>query len=179
MKMEQPDGQTVEVEMHDLTAIETLLHRQMSYRAGKTDAAYPTRANFVQDVIRMVRAKMEALVRDGLSYIQLDEGFVLPLAHVVWPPTPRLRSPATTSSETTSRWRCTFAVEAASATCTAWRATTCWPHIDYDNQWRKARTHARDRRQGMALTVKGHQEASARWLTRDGLFRSLRQRQIG
>jgi len=31
----------------------------------------------------------------------------------------------------------------------------------------------------MALTVKGHQEASARWLTRDGLFRSLRQRQIG
>jgi len=25
MKMERPDGQTVEVEMHDLTAIETLL----------------------------------------------------------------------------------------------------------------------------------------------------------
>jgi 5-methyltetrahydropteroyltriglutamate--homocysteine methyltransferase len=48
----------------------------MSYRAGKTDAAYPTRANFIQDVIRIMRAEMEALVRDRVSYIQLDERFV-------------------------------------------------------------------------------------------------------
>ena len=74
--MERPDGQTVEVEMHDLTAIETPPYRRMSYRAGKTDAAYPTRANFIQDVIRIMRAEMEALVRDRVSYIQLDERFV-------------------------------------------------------------------------------------------------------
>ena len=106
MRMRRADGETVEVEMHDLTATSTLSAAgrlagadagylrehapgpfkitlpspafigRMSYRPGKTDGAYPTRAEFVRDVVRIMREEMEALVADGVAYIQLDEGFV-------------------------------------------------------------------------------------------------------
>jgi 5-methyltetrahydropteroyltriglutamate--homocysteine methyltransferase len=106
MQMRQPDGRTSEVEMHDLAANAKLRPKgrlagvdaaflrkhapgpfkitlpspafigRMSYRQGKTDKAYPKREDFLRDVISIMRAEMQALVRDGVAYIQLDEGFV-------------------------------------------------------------------------------------------------------
>jgi 5-methyltetrahydropteroyltriglutamate--homocysteine methyltransferase len=106
LQMERPDGQTVQVELHDLAAVAPVRAKgrlagadaaflrehapgpfkitlpspafigRTSYRPGKSEEAYPTRADFLRDVVGIVRAEMEALVRDGVSYIQLDEGFV-------------------------------------------------------------------------------------------------------
>ena len=106
MKMDRPDGTTVEVEMHDLAAVEKIrptgrlagtdaaflrkhspgpfkitlpspaFIARTSYRPERSVAAYPTRQDFLKDVIEVVRDEMKALVRDGASYIQLDEGFV-------------------------------------------------------------------------------------------------------
>jgi len=45
------------------------------YQIGVTDAAYPDRADFLHDLLDIVRGEMQELVKDGASYIQLDEGF--------------------------------------------------------------------------------------------------------
>jgi 5-methyltetrahydropteroyltriglutamate--homocysteine methyltransferase len=106
LELERPDGSKAEVEIHDLAAVAPIHARgrlagtdaaflnehapgpfkitmpspafiaRMSYKPGKSEAAYPTRADFLRDVIQIVRDEMEALVQDGASYIQLDEGFV-------------------------------------------------------------------------------------------------------
>jgi 5-methyltetrahydropteroyltriglutamate--homocysteine methyltransferase len=47
-----------------------------SYRPGLSDAAYPDRALLLSDTVDIVQREMQALVQDGASYIQLDEGFV-------------------------------------------------------------------------------------------------------
>jgi 5-methyltetrahydropteroyltriglutamate--homocysteine methyltransferase len=47
-----------------------------SYRLGLSDKAYPDRAQLLRDTIDIVQMEMQALVQDGASYLQLDEGFV-------------------------------------------------------------------------------------------------------
>lgn len=49
---------------------------RMGHRAGITDKAYPVYQDLLNDVTKVVRDEMKALVDDGASYIQLDEGFV-------------------------------------------------------------------------------------------------------
>jgi 5-methyltetrahydropteroyltriglutamate--homocysteine methyltransferase len=46
------------------------------WRPGLSEAAYPDHASLLRDTTLIVRAEMQALVQDGASYIQLDEGFV-------------------------------------------------------------------------------------------------------
>jgi 5-methyltetrahydropteroyltriglutamate--homocysteine methyltransferase len=46
-----------------------------SYRPGLSDQPYPERALLLRDTIDIVRNEMQALVQDGASYLQLDEGF--------------------------------------------------------------------------------------------------------
>jgi 5-methyltetrahydropteroyltriglutamate--homocysteine methyltransferase len=46
-----------------------------SWRKGTTDRAYSSQAELQADVAVIVRDEMKALVADGTSYIQLDEGF--------------------------------------------------------------------------------------------------------
>jgi 5-methyltetrahydropteroyltriglutamate--homocysteine methyltransferase len=48
-----------------------------SYRAGITDKAYPDPAELQGDVVRIIKAEMEALSREGVEQIQLDEGFTV------------------------------------------------------------------------------------------------------
>lgn len=45
------------------------------YQAGVTDLVYPDRAEFLKDLIDIVRGEMVALADEGVGYIQLDEGF--------------------------------------------------------------------------------------------------------
>ena len=45
------------------------------YQAGVTDKAYPDRADFLKDLLDIVRGEMIALAEEGVTYIQLDEGF--------------------------------------------------------------------------------------------------------
>jgi 5-methyltetrahydropteroyltriglutamate--homocysteine methyltransferase len=45
------------------------------YRAGLTDGAYATPQALLADVAAIVRDEMKALVAEGVTYIQLDEGF--------------------------------------------------------------------------------------------------------
>lgn len=42
------------------------------YRAGVTDAVYPTRQDLLRDLAAIVRDEVEALVQDGVRYVQLD-----------------------------------------------------------------------------------------------------------
>ena len=46
------------------------------FKEGVTEGAYATREDLLEDLVRLTRAEMLALVEDGVSYIQLDEGFV-------------------------------------------------------------------------------------------------------
>jgi 5-methyltetrahydropteroyltriglutamate--homocysteine methyltransferase len=46
-----------------------------SWRADRSAQAYPTREALQDDLVAIVRSEMEALVADGASYLQLDEGF--------------------------------------------------------------------------------------------------------
>ncbi len=46
-----------------------------SYKVGVTDKAYPDTAELRRDVGAIVQGEMKALVADGASYLQLDEGF--------------------------------------------------------------------------------------------------------
>ena len=45
------------------------------YKAGVTDKTYPTRAGFLHELVVIVKGEMQALVDEGVPYIQLDEGF--------------------------------------------------------------------------------------------------------
>ena len=45
------------------------------FQAGVTDLAYADRGEFQRDVLDIVRAEMVALADEGVTYIQLDEGF--------------------------------------------------------------------------------------------------------
>jgi 5-methyltetrahydropteroyltriglutamate--homocysteine methyltransferase len=56
-----------------------------SWRAGTTDAVYPTREDLLRDVSAIVHGEVEALIADGCSYIQLDDAFMS------WYVDPRLR----------------------------------------------------------------------------------------
>ena len=49
---------------------------RMGYRPGITDKVYSDFSVLHSDVTGIIRGEMEALVADGASYIQLDEGFV-------------------------------------------------------------------------------------------------------
>ncbi len=46
-----------------------------AYVPGISDAAYPTRFDFLTDLVAIVRGELQALVNEGVPYIQLDEGF--------------------------------------------------------------------------------------------------------
>ena len=43
-----------------------------SYQVGITDRFYPTRADLAQELIGIVRRELEALIADGVPYIQID-----------------------------------------------------------------------------------------------------------
>ncbi|HEY7293727.1 MAG TPA: hypothetical protein VH916_01755 [Dehalococcoidia bacterium] len=45
------------------------------YRPGASDEAYPSPEDLLDDLVPIIREEMRALVEDGVSYIQLDEGF--------------------------------------------------------------------------------------------------------
>jgi 5-methyltetrahydropteroyltriglutamate--homocysteine methyltransferase len=47
----------------------------ISWRSGITDAVYASRSDMLADVVRIVRAEVEALMADGVPYIQLDAPF--------------------------------------------------------------------------------------------------------
>jgi 5-methyltetrahydropteroyltriglutamate--homocysteine methyltransferase len=44
----------------------------IAYARGVTDRVYPTRSDFLQDVVAIVRDEVAALVDDGVRYIQID-----------------------------------------------------------------------------------------------------------
>ena len=45
------------------------------FQAGVTDQVYAGRGEFLQDLLEIVRGEMIALADEGVTYIQLDEGF--------------------------------------------------------------------------------------------------------
>jgi 5-methyltetrahydropteroyltriglutamate--homocysteine methyltransferase len=45
---------------------------RFSYRPGLTDRFYPTRADLVQELTGIIRREIEALIADGVPYIQVD-----------------------------------------------------------------------------------------------------------
>ncbi len=45
------------------------------YKAGVTDKVYPTRAQFLEDLVAIMQGELQVLAQEGVSYIQLDEGF--------------------------------------------------------------------------------------------------------
>jgi 5-methyltetrahydropteroyltriglutamate--homocysteine methyltransferase len=47
----------------------------VSWKEGVSNAAYASRSEMLQDVVRILRAEVEALVEDGVDYIQLDAPF--------------------------------------------------------------------------------------------------------
>ena len=47
----------------------------VGYRPGITDAYYPTRADLARDLVAIVRAEVEALIAEGVPYVQLDAPF--------------------------------------------------------------------------------------------------------
>lgn len=49
---------------------------QSGYKPGLSDQAYPTRVQFLEELVRIIRGEMLALVNEGVAYIQLDEGFI-------------------------------------------------------------------------------------------------------
>jgi len=42
------------------------------YKPGITDKVYPRRADLLRDVVAIIRAELQALISEGVSYIQLD-----------------------------------------------------------------------------------------------------------
>src|SRR5262249_17589680 len=51
------------------------------YKPGLTDTFYPTRADLVQEFVGMLRREVQALLDEGISYIQLDSlRYVMQLA---------------------------------------------------------------------------------------------------
>jgi 5-methyltetrahydropteroyltriglutamate--homocysteine methyltransferase len=47
----------------------------VSWKEGVTNAAYASRSEMLQDFVPILRAEIEALVQDGVDYIQLDSPF--------------------------------------------------------------------------------------------------------
>jgi len=47
----------------------------VSWMAGVSDAAYASREEMLADVVAIVRAEIEALIADGVAYVQLDAPF--------------------------------------------------------------------------------------------------------
>jgi 5-methyltetrahydropteroyltriglutamate--homocysteine methyltransferase len=47
----------------------------VSWKAGVSDKAYASRAEMLQDVVRIIRSEIEALLEDGVDYIQMDAPF--------------------------------------------------------------------------------------------------------
>ncbi len=45
------------------------------YQTGVTDRVYPTREQFLNNLVTIMKGELLALVQEGVSYIQLDEGF--------------------------------------------------------------------------------------------------------
>ena len=43
-----------------------------SYRPGITDRVYPTRGDLLADLVPIVRAEIQALIAEGVPYVQLD-----------------------------------------------------------------------------------------------------------
>ena len=48
-----------------------------SWRKGVTDKAYPEREQLLADTTAIVRGELQALAKDGVPYVQLDEGFTV------------------------------------------------------------------------------------------------------
>jgi 5-methyltetrahydropteroyltriglutamate--homocysteine methyltransferase len=44
----------------------------IAYRKGLSDRAYPTYSDFLWDVVPIVKAEIQALIDDGVKYVQLD-----------------------------------------------------------------------------------------------------------
>jgi len=44
----------------------------IAYKKGVSDKAYPTRSEFLWDIVPMVKAEIQALIKEGVKYIQLD-----------------------------------------------------------------------------------------------------------
>lgn len=42
------------------------------YFPGESEKAYPTRAGALQDIVKIIRSEIEALIDEGVAYIQLD-----------------------------------------------------------------------------------------------------------
>src|SRR5207248_10084817 len=47
----------------------------VSWKAGVSDAVYGSRSEMLEEVVRIVRGEVEALIADGFTYIQLDAPF--------------------------------------------------------------------------------------------------------
>ena len=47
----------------------------VSWKAGVSDRAYDSRADMLQDVVRIIRQEIQALIEDGVEYIQMDAPF--------------------------------------------------------------------------------------------------------
>src|SRR5262249_50571663 len=45
---------------------------EVAYKPGVTDRFYATRADLLQDLVRIVGAEIRALVDEGVSYVQMD-----------------------------------------------------------------------------------------------------------
>jgi 5-methyltetrahydropteroyltriglutamate--homocysteine methyltransferase len=47
----------------------------VSWKAGVTDAAYGSRSEMLADVVQIIRDEVEALIAEGVTYVQLDSPF--------------------------------------------------------------------------------------------------------
>ena len=47
----------------------------VSWKAGVSDQAYATRSEMLRDVVRIIRDEVQALIQDGVDYVQLDAPF--------------------------------------------------------------------------------------------------------
>jgi 5-methyltetrahydropteroyltriglutamate--homocysteine methyltransferase len=44
----------------------------LAYKAGISEQAYPTRSDFLWDIVTIIRSEIEALIAEGIKYIQID-----------------------------------------------------------------------------------------------------------
>src|SRR5256885_13364119 len=44
----------------------------IAYKKGVSDKAYPTRSEFLWDIVPMIKSEIRALIDEGVKYIQLD-----------------------------------------------------------------------------------------------------------
>jgi 5-methyltetrahydropteroyltriglutamate--homocysteine methyltransferase len=44
----------------------------IAYRTGISEKAYPTRSDFLWDIVPIIRAEIKALIGDGVKYVQID-----------------------------------------------------------------------------------------------------------